>query len=100
MSEKNPAAQALGRLGRSKNTEAQQAAAKANGAKGGRPKSAKAKYFDLAGSTTAAVEFEESVLQSGREFLPACALAVLDGEQPTDEYWDFLSTELNKANNT
>lgn len=37
MTEKNPAAQALGRLGRSKNTEAQQAAAKANGAKGGRP---------------------------------------------------------------
>lgn len=37
MTEKNPAAQALGRLGRAKNTEAQQAAAKANGAKGGRP---------------------------------------------------------------
>lgn len=38
LTEKNQAAQALGRLGRAKNTAAQQAAAKSNGAKGGRPK--------------------------------------------------------------
>ena len=34
---KNPAAVALGKLGRAKNTKAQQAASRANGAKGGRP---------------------------------------------------------------
>lgn len=96
MIEKNPAAQALGRLGRAKNTEAQQAAAKANGSKGGRPKSAKTKYYDLVGSNRAAVEYEESVLQSGREFLPACAITVLDGGDATDEYWSFLIDQWNK----
>jgi hypothetical protein len=38
MPRKNPAAVALGKLGRSKNTDAQKAAARANGRKGGRPK--------------------------------------------------------------
>jgi len=39
--QKNPAAVALGRLGRAANTTAQQAAARKNGKKGGRPKGAK-----------------------------------------------------------
>jgi hypothetical protein len=38
---KNPAAVALGRLGRAANTPAQKAAARANGKRGGRPKGAK-----------------------------------------------------------
>jgi hypothetical protein len=40
---KNPAAVALGKLGRAKNTEAQREASAANGLKGGRPKGAKDK---------------------------------------------------------
>jgi hypothetical protein len=38
---KNPAAVALGRLGGSRATEAQKAAARINGRKGGRPKAVK-----------------------------------------------------------
>lgn len=45
MTKKNPAAQALGKLGRAKNTPAQQAAARANGAKGGRPKKINPGYW-------------------------------------------------------
>ncbi len=37
MKRKNPAAVALGKLGRAPNTEAQKEAARLNGAKGGRP---------------------------------------------------------------
>jgi hypothetical protein len=40
---KNPAAVALGRLGGSKATEAQKAASRRNGARGGRPKTKEAK---------------------------------------------------------
>lgn len=86
---------AAAKMGSSK-SPAKVEAAKANGAKGGRPKSAKTKYFDLAGSNRVAVEYEESVFQSGREFLPACAITVLDGGDATDEYWSFLIDQWNK----
>ncbi len=37
------------------------------------------------------IEFEESVLSIGRGFLPPCAIAVLDGDSPSDQYWRFLA---------
>ena len=44
-----------------------------------------------AGSLERAVEFENSVLAIGREFLPEYTLAVLDKSvEPGPEYWDWL----------
>ena len=40
---------------------------------------------------------ETAILSVGREFLPACAIAVLDGGEPTAEYWAFLQSETEKA---
>ena len=40
---------------------------------------------------------ETAILSVGREFLPPCAIAVLDGSEPTTEYWAFLQSETEKA---
>lgn len=40
-------------------------------------------YLDLFPGVADAIAFEESVLQTGREFLPACADAALAGLEPT-----------------
>ena len=40
---------------------------------------------------------EQAILSVGREFLPACALAVLDGNEPTDDYWLFLFAQTEQA---
>lgn len=37
-----------------------------------------------------AIEFEETILGTAAEFLPQCALAVIEGEEPTEAYWAFL----------
>jgi hypothetical protein len=50
-------------------------------------------FYTLVGGVPEAQDFEERVLNSGREFLPKCAQDVLDGEEPTNEYWDFLTTQ-------
>ena len=51
------------------------------------------KYLALFPSQREAVEFEQSILQAGREFLPAPALLVLDGVTPTPDYWRFLAEQ-------
>jgi len=47
-------------------------------------------YIACFSSLKDAVEFEETILQCAREFLPACALVVINGDEPTEEYWAFL----------
>jgi hypothetical protein len=51
-------------------------------------------YINLFSSIFEAGEFESSVLSIGRQFLPPCALAVLDGGQDTEEYWEFLASQI------
>lgn len=41
-------------------------------------------------SVAAAMEAEQSILSIGSEFLPNCALNVIAGCDPTDEYFEFL----------
>lgn len=53
-------------------------------------------FRDLFSSVFEAGEFESSVLSIGREFLPACALAVLDGAEATEEYWKFLASQIQE----
>lgn len=43
-----------------------------------------------------AVRFEHDVLNCGRAFLPACALVVLDGGEPTAEYWTWLREQAEE----
>lgn len=42
------------------------------------------------------VEEEHQILSVGREFLPACAIAVLDGEPATPEYREWLADQLEQ----
>jgi hypothetical protein len=53
-------------------------------------------YIDVVGSETAAIEFEHQTLSIGREFLPACAVQVLDGGLATAEYWQWLTEQVEK----
>jgi hypothetical protein len=46
---------------------------------------------------TDAIAFENQALSIGREFLPPCALAVLDGAEGTSEYWDWLCEQETDA---
>jgi len=43
-----------------------------------------------------AVDFENQVLSIGREFLPECAIDVLDNDLVTAEYWDFLISQIEE----
>ncbi len=52
--------------------------------------SKKAEFLARFPSLAEAIKFEDSVLSSGREFLPQCALDVLDGAEGSGEYWQFL----------
>ena len=47
-------------------------------------------FIEAVGSVGAAIAFENQVLQIGREFLPECALQVVDGDEGDDRYWSFL----------
>lgn len=38
--------------------------------------------------------FENDVLSSGREFLPPCAIDILNGRQATKEYFDYLLGQM------
>lgn len=40
---------------------------------------------------------ENAILQAGREFLPECAIAVLDGGESTVEYWEWLTEQTREA---
>ena len=50
-------------------------------------------WIVLCGSKGTAVDYEEGVLQAGREFLPSVARAVLDGAEPSPAYWQFLADQ-------
>lgn len=43
---------------------------------------------------TEALAFETYVLSIGREFLPSHVHRVLDGQEPTAEYWEFLIEQI------
>jgi hypothetical protein len=58
------------------------------------------KFRELFQDDLAAIEFESAVLSIGREFLPSCALAVLGGEGATEEYWEFLASQVEAENNS
>ena len=40
---------------------------------------------------------EQAILSIDREFLPPCALVVLDGGEPTEDYWAFLISQTEQA---
>lgn len=65
-------------------------------------KEARARFLALAesfGST--GVDEENVILSVGREFLPACALAVLaDRDAATVEYYEWLTEETQAARDT
>lgn len=51
-------------------------------------------FIALAGTTAAAVEFENRALSIGNEFLPEHARRVRDGDEPSPEYWAWLSEQF------
>ena len=53
-------------------------------------------YLSRFATLAQAMDFEHGVLTSGREFLPPCALDVLDQREgePPSEYWDFLIAQI------
>lgn len=46
---------------------------------------------------TSAADEESAILSIGREFLPPCAIAVLDGGEPTAEYWQWMMGQTQTA---
>ena len=52
------------------------------------------RWVELASGEAEAIEFESQTLAIGREFLPEYAIAVLEGREPTQEYWAWLAHEL------
>lgn len=52
-------------------------------------------FLALFPSAAEASRFEDQVLSAGREYLPACALAVLEDNSvdPAPEYWAFLASQ-------
>ena len=58
---------------------------------------ARADFVEMFDDLIDAVEFEDAVLSSGREFLPECAQIVLDGGAPTAAYWRWLQEQANNA---
>ena len=53
------------------------------------------KYLENFETLTEAVDFEHEVLNSGEQFLPACAKKVKSGENPTNDYWRWLCGQLS-----
>jgi hypothetical protein len=53
------------------------------------------RFADL--SLTERVDWENQVLSSGRDCLPPFAVAVLDGEEATEEYWDWVAEQYAAA---
>jgi hypothetical protein len=59
---------------------------------------AKARFFavvDACGSDSMAEE--GAILSVGHEFLPACAIVVLNGGKATADYWEFLTEQTELA---
>lgn len=58
---------------------------------------ARAAYVSRFENPSDAIEFENSTLSAGREFLPACALLVLDGVTPSADYWTWLIGQVDES---
>ena len=58
--------------------------------------STRTEYLELFPSVSEAISYEETCLSIGLEFLPPCAVAVIDGEDPTAEYWSWLAVSLEQ----
>ncbi len=57
-------------------------------------------FTDLARSVGSdPIAEEHAALNIGREFLPEFAIVVLDGGEPTPEYWDWLADSVQQAQN-
>lgn len=54
-------------------------------------------FIDLFPTTADAIAFEEQVLSIGREYLPECAHAVLDGGEANSDYWTFLASQIEEC---
>lgn len=54
-------------------------------------------YQDRFDSLGEAIEFENRALSIGEEFMPACALAVLNGGEDTPEYLAWLTASVDEA---
>lgn len=57
----------------------------------------KSDYLALFGNKDAAIEYEDTALSIGNEYLPECAQAVRDGAEPTPEYWQWLCNEVERT---
>lgn len=52
-------------------------------------------WISAAGGLSKAVETENQILSIGREYLPACAIEVLNGAADGEsDYWAFLISQL------
>lgn len=54
-------------------------------------------FVALFPSTQDAISFEESCLNVGKEFLPAQAILVHAGAEPSPEYWQWLADALEQS---
>jgi hypothetical protein len=55
----------------------------------------KLEFIERIGGLEACMAFEQQCLSIGREFLPECARAVLDGWKGNRQYWDWLNTQAD-----
>lgn len=62
-----------------------------------RKKAAESRFVDAVGGHAEAVEYEQTVLAIGREFLPSFARTVLDGGKSCAEYWEWLTESVEIA---
>lgn len=59
---------------------------------------ARATYAAACSDIGTTIEDETSaILSIGRDLLPPCAVAVLDGAEPTADYWEFCQEQTDKA---
>lgn len=52
-------------------------------------------YYSRFKTVASAVEYETQVLSSERRLLPVSAQDVLDGKEPSAEYWAFLCEQAD-----
>lgn len=55
----------------------------------------KADFYSRFKTVVSAEEYEAQVLSSERRLLPVSAQAVLDGGEPTSDYWAFLCDQAD-----
>ena len=62
--------------------------------------STRKQYISLFANQYKALEFEDTMLSIGSEFLPPCAVSVLTNHliEPTSEYWQWLIDQAIKTN--